>query len=218
MKMTTSPGFTLASLLGISLLSLSAAGAQTITQHYSNSGPADGNLAAIGFDSYQWAEATGYDTTGTQVGVQGGTLFNTNWSSINYVFSAPTAPAGYELTGVDLSLFIYSMVPINSTTTFDIYAGLDRTGGVVGHFDLTHPVDINTFQDISIPVSALAGGFSLGYATNSISPPNFVTYTEGVANTALHPEVTFTFSAIPEPSVAVLGALGGLALLRRRRA
>lgn len=177
------------------------AGSRTSMFYYSGTvGAGNITLSAVSGSSnqgmYVW-ELSGVDKTAAVVGVVG-TLGDTNSTTITTTAanSFIVDAIGWNTTNA-LSSTIVTLSPDanNSTLTEDFSYEINlNTGGVLGGGSGT---------------AGVAGIYQLGW-----------NITQNDANTgrgALN-EVAFAFTPVPEPSAALLGGLGLLVLLRRKRA
>ena len=116
-------------------------------------------------------------------------------ANITLVSTPPTGTAGYALAGNSSQTFTITNKSLIGTGTINTdlssyLAAYTGTGSV-------------TFDAAIAPTVLIQGGS----ATFDMS---------GISNTSVL-TLTYVYDAIPEPSVAMLGGLGALALLRRRR-
>lgn len=185
------------------------------------------SLADSGYDSHQYRHGDGAVTDTGLMSAQSPNALGTN--RLSSVFSlgsfgndvgTGTDGSTEQITSVTLWLYVASISPLNTTDTFTIFSGLNSTTGAVGSFSVTQPTDVNTFVGIDIPLSVALSGFTIGNGNNQTPTQLLNTYTEsaGVANATNRPGFSVTTVMIPEPSSALLGALGAAVLLRRRRA
>jgi len=85
-------------------------------------------------------------------------------------------------------------------------------GGIAQDLDLT-----SVLASYQSATGAGSVSFTASNAANAtVTGGNFSLNADTVANSTTL-RMTYTYTAVPEPSVAVLGGLGALALLRRRR-
>ena len=147
--------------------------------------------------------AAGINTTGTNgnFGVAGtlslGTIGGMTLTSANFDFDLSNSAGGVNdliLTGSALSL----------------------TGSEVFTFNLLDGLTLDTTTAYTLISGASSSSFASGnfstWTTNFVNSSNYnATYSFNTNN------LQVTFAAIPEPSVALLSALGLLTLLRRRR-
>jgi hypothetical protein len=122
---------------------------------------------------------------------------------------------GFDGTVASGASITYTLTGLSANTDYEFYffnpewGQTDRTGFLDGSDDVG-----NTF---AVDQSAGSGASIIKYAYNTGASTSFtMTVTSDTQNTSLH---NYGFvNIIPEPSTALLGGLGLLALLRRRRA
>jgi hypothetical protein len=135
---------------------------------------------------------------GSNAGLFNDPTFPTNFEGI---FSRQGAVTGTNLdpfTGKNIYLVISNASTLSGGTQYLVYKLDAQFGAQAGE-----PIN----STITIDSQALAGTLLLG----SIGPDRTVGGVDSLA------EPSFQLQAIPEPSAALLGGLGALALLRRRR-
>jgi hypothetical protein len=168
------------------------------------------------------------NSTGPEIGVANANTFGNNRvaSGIDLgSFALQGAPGtdGSVETVVSVTLLLY--VTSASITAPDpiisIYAGLantNGTGGALGTYTLGQS-SVGSYLSIDIPYSVAFAGFTIADLINRV-PQDSANYgTEENTTLAFQPAYRVnTVYVIPEPSAALLGALGSLTLLRRRRA
>jgi hypothetical protein len=183
-----------------------------------------------GYNSYQYRHNDGnVDDTGGVIGVLGANAAGIN--RISSVFDLGTlASTGNDIgtgsdgsvetiTSITLFLYVTDVSPNSGTFTFDIYTGLNSTTDSVSSFTVS-ATNENGFIAIDIPISVAFSGFTIGYGTNNPTQRLLNTATETNSTVTFLPgfRVNTELVLIPEPAAALLGALGSLFLLRRRRA
>ena len=128
----------------------------------------------------------------------GGTDLSYDSGSVGLATTPPTTGAGHLLAA-------------GATQTYTL-TGKSLIGGIAQDFDLT-----SVLASYQSATGAGSVSFTASNAANAtVTGGDFSFSATGVANsTALR--MTYDYTAVPEPSVAVLGGLGALALLRRRR-
>jgi MYXO-CTERM domain-containing protein len=128
----------------------------------------------------------------------GGTDLSYDSGSVDLVTSPATTGAGDSLAS-------------GETKTYTL-TDKSLIGGTAQDFDLTSA--LTSYQDAT---GADTVSFTASNAANAtVTGGNFSLNADTVANSTTL-RMTYTYTAVPEPSVAMLGGLGGLALLRRRR-
>lgn len=136
-----------------------------------------------------------------------------------------------EILTVTLYVYVLSSSPLDETRRFQLYYGnsgingdadpLTPDGAVAGtEFSIDPTADVGSYYGINIPVSLALAGFSIGPSASDgpMSPASIlqVVTSGGAANQQPGFAVT-THMIIPEPATALLGGMGSLLLLRRRR-
>lgn len=219
-----------APFVALGLLTAGSASGQTITQFFSNAGSGSnaaaggvtstGTLSSIGFDMSTYNEFSGQtlnDNGGVSTRPANGAV---RALSQNFTSSLVT-PAGYELSSVTVYIFAESINPDGSLTSFTLNDSLNGTGNVIQTLDLLGGAggQEGTFLALTLTAQQYLGGFSISSpglgATALFNASSELSTTNGGFQT---PGLSATFTAIPEPSAVLLGAIGSLALLRRRRA
>lgn len=110
----------------------------------------------------------------------------------------------------------------------EVLVSLDPEGGIGG----THPsANVTEVVDNGTGMITLSGQGLVDFLNARADDNGYVTFITGItdttgrgwgiaskenADTALHPKLSLTYSAVPEPASAAVVALGGTALLRRR--
>lgn len=130
------------------------------------------------------------------------------------------------ITGAILYLNISALQPNNATHTFTLFAGANgiyngtylQPGTAVSTFTLTDPAQENQVVAIPIPTSLLGSAFSIGSPTPASPITAFSSSTESNGTASLRPGFAITTAVVPEPATGLLGLLGSLVLLKRRRA
>lgn len=113
---------------------------------------------------------------------------------------------------------------------------LSGTGAVAGNLtslDQDLGADVTETANNTSGIYTISGPDLVTFLAGRVSDDGFVTFlveptdtngrgwgwaTKESADSALQPTLTLDYSGVPEPSVAILGALGCLGLVRRRRA
>lgn len=197
--------------------------------------------ASTPWEPVDWADNT---TTPTDLGPAAGSSVTRTSSStpvytslpttidlLQYVGFSQSAEAGYELTITDMtfqtgSVFSGSAPTRYPTTAYVWGYRVDNGTGfgdwvlgdtsVRGDSDFTDRTTIKSWdmEDFSTTGTVEFGLFAAGdpYTGAGAPNPNYDARVEVRSVT-----VNGTVAAVPEPSTAILGALGSLALLRRRR-
>ncbi len=162
----------------------------------------NGNTVGGGADSMAFTPQSGfvYDVTAT-INV---TAANGSWVGVGFLetnttygfFGSQTTPAALRTTDWQIWPQAFNA---NSLTSNEVLVRLDTTG-------------------VQWKTAMYQGGIQIGstftYTTNpTINWVGFVSEGTAVGNIS-----AFQLTAVPEPTTALLGALGMLALLRRRRA
>jgi hypothetical protein len=175
-----------------------------------------GNLDSIGYDSSTYNAATGATfadpgTISTRPFINAAVPAYFQNYNIN---GLPTSVGAETLQSVTLFIYAESVNPDGSNLGFTIYDALNGAGGTIP-LTLSNANEGNFFS-FTLTAAQIANGFSIG-ATGL--PTNALLNVASEENTSfdLRPGVLATY-AIPEPSAALLGAVGALVLLRRRRA
>jgi len=123
-----------------------------------------------------------------------------------------------EIQTVTLWVYASALSPNNQTNSFNIYTGTSGNDGtVVGSFSVTDPTNENTFIGIDIPLSVAFAGFSIGSNLVLATQDSLQVSTDTNSNATRHPGFAVQTILVPEPSTALLGSLGMLAIFRRRR-
>lgn len=224
LRNTTPAG--LASLLAIGLLASGAAMGQTL--FYSNAGSgsnaaaggvtSDGTLGSIGFDISYYNAVSGTqfaDTGGASARPQQGAAVSAY--NINFAASNLIAPPGTELSSVTLYLFASSINPDGTTQNYTLYDGLNATGGT-SIVPISQSTSEGQFLALTLTGAQFLNGFSLSAVGLLPGTLLNISTENNVATPIQTPGISVTFAPVPEPSAALLGALGSFALLRRRRA
>lgn len=224
--------YTKSILIAAFIATAASASAQNFSYFYGENVQGGGYTDVLGlpsdFNMEQYNENTGALSSGatessvspdtTALGIQG---FSTVLDLGTFGDQHSTPGFTEVVTGVTLYLWVTNLSPLASTTTFQIYDGLGgRTGTLIGDvITLTEPNSEQAYVAITIPSSLWDGDFSIGKSgQNSSTLFNTVTDNGTAANRPGF-AVTTTLVAIPEPtSAALLGGLGLMALIRRRRA
>lgn len=212
-------------ILPLSLFTaLGAAGAITSIYYTSGSGAPipggatlGGTLASVGFDAYQTNNEDGNINDGGLVAASlngFGQMFYQN-----YTAGLPaTLGDGSTLNSITIILFAEEVSPIGIPGLYNVLDGLGGNGALITSFSLTRPADNGTWVSLTLTATQFAGGFSIAAAdTNTVDVfANFASEENSVAGHT--PLIVANYvSTVPEPSVALLGALGALGLLLRRR-
>lgn len=126
----------------------------------------------------------------------------------------------YELAGVDMGATVTSSVGTTITTPTDnefviSFAGRNGNGDITP--GASSIIDTNLFTLDSIDISD-AGGSGGGGSVGGGAGLAGLTGSQNVSWSTNDGVASYSFQAIPEPSAALLGGLGALMLLRRRRA
>lgn len=150
---------------------------------------------------------------------------------------AASIPAGESIDSISMRLFLdagnFSGMSGGSTPslTVGIFEGVYTAGNqlgalttILGTFTM-QASNVGNWMDISLPLSVLSTGFSFSARPEDQTATlvfagsygNFVFNDPVSAPANKLPGFTVTTTPIPEPSVGLLGLLGGLGLLRRRR-
>lgn len=125
------------------------------------------------------------------------------------VTSAGALPGGFtfdNVAGIQGSRFSLIFLPSLTSSSTDANVVSSTTYGIISGTDWILP--------------SVNGGESFSFsATDSLGAASFfrVTISSGVATNDQYASSAANLTLVPEPSAAVLGALGALALLRRRR-
>jgi hypothetical protein len=242
MKLRTPKHLAIAAITGAIVLTHGIASAQVVGDTYSYffGGPsqqaADGSapydftntLASTGYASQTINHQTSVvDTTNGTNGARSpnGVGQNRTSTSIDLGTFTPLVGTGIDgsietITNVTLLLYVEAQSPIAGIKTFSLYSGLDSTTSPVGSFTVSD-ADIGSFISIDVPSSVAFSGFTIGNGDNH--NPAWVMSTSSEDNSTFNftpgyrVDTVMTLS-VPEPTTALLGGLGALALLRRRRA
>jgi len=205
-------------------------------------GPGDFNqtLIASGFASESYLYLSGttesdnlVQTAATETGTQNGGLGggaglgnNVTATGVDlgtFAFQGgPGIDGSYEVvTSVTLLFYVTSASITAPNPVISIYEGLNNktTTGAVGSTYSVGQSDVGTYISIDIPYSVAFSGFTLGDFIRR-NPQDLANYgTEDNTTVNFQPAYRVnTVYVIPEPSAALLGVIGSLAFLRRRRA
>ncbi len=123
------------------------------------------------------------------------------------VFTLLAAPAVPKLAGDKIAGgFVYTGVDTNSLTGDQIFVRITTSGGVA----ILGTSAVEVFPDLTqtLPSNSVTIGSS-----STISVAQF----SGAENVSFSNANTLNFVTVPEPSIALLGALGVFGLIRRRR-
>lgn len=196
--------------------------------HYDNAGADVGEFVEVAISTTNGSGFTASDYAVEFYNGSNGNLYNTTVTLNNFTtISSPFAVAGSDKLITLYSMFVSGIqngspdglalvnVTNNTVESFLSYEGsFTATGatGIAAALGVTS-TDVGVFEDgTQTGTSLAASGF--GDDANDFNAGSFIlatTATPGGINQGQ------TFSTIPEPSAALLGALGSLALLRRRR-
>jgi hypothetical protein len=209
----------------------------TQTAQLGGAGNYNSTLASSGFasESYLYLQgSTSSDdliqTTATDTGTQnGGMLGVGNGNNVaasgfdlgNFALQGPAGTDGsYEvITSITLLLYVTGASITAPDPVISIYAGLNNATGVgaLGSYSVGQS-QVGSYISIDIPASVAFSGFTLADLVRR-NPQDLANYgTEDNTTIAFQPAYRVnTIYVIPEPSAALLGALGSLTLLRRRR-
>ncbi|MBK1884038.1 hypothetical protein JIN85_16585 [Luteolibacter pohnpeiensis] len=217
------------------LASAGLAGAQTF--YFENAGSTSGvaasggtyagTLSDIGFDAQLWNRGTssvnsdeGGVATRPDVPGPGGAY------DLNFIITNldAYAPEGTVLESVTLYLYTTVIAPDDTDISFSMYDGYQSSLGTFIDY-LTVNSNTAEYQFITITLTAdqITGGFSItSDGLSSSAQMNIASEVNTDDGGAYTPGVSVTYApiAVPEPSIAAMGALGALALAasRRRRA
>jgi hypothetical protein len=203
-------------------------------------GPGDYNstLAASGYASEAYAYFQGstaaddtVTTTATSVGTQNGGTLGTGFGNNRGAFGldlgtfslqgpASTDGSVETITSVTLLLYVTGASITAPDPVLSIYTGLQNSlgTGLVGSSFTVGQSAVGSYISIDIPKEVAFDGFTIADLVRR-NPQDLVNFgSEDNTTIAFQPayRVNTTYM-IPEPSSALLGALGSLALLRRRR-
>jgi hypothetical protein len=201
-------------------------------------GDFNSTLAASGFASESYSYFNGatssddtIDTTATDTGTQNGGIFGSgngnNVSASGFdlgsftLQGAPSTDGSVEtITSVTLLLYVTGASITAPDPIISIYAGLNNATGLnaLGSYTVGQS-NVGSYISIDIPKDVAFDGFTIADLVRR-NPQDLANYgTENNTTLAFQPayRVNTTY-VIPEPSAALLGALGSLVLLRRRRA
>ncbi len=190
-----------------------------------------GGLSSRGLD--QTTDDSGLNTTAANIGDWYHDLSTGN-SGLYWIGNRGTNSATYST--VELSFTFNTSVTVD-TIHFWTYDRLGDSGGrEIKDFDISFSTDGATFSTpisltnwldrdgARIDVDPGAGtNFKIGHQSRSFATQSNVTdikFSNIVAHSVNSQYIAFSevkFSVVPEPSTALLGGLGFLALLRRRR-
>jgi len=205
-------------------------------------GPGDFNstLTASGYASETYAYNNGanladdtMNTAAVTIGTQQGGLAGSNGGNNRTAggfdlgsFSLQGGPGidgSYEVvTSVTLLFYVTSASITAPDPNIGIYSGLnntDLTSTPIATFSVG-TADIGTYITVDVPYSPeLFSGVTLANFAREFPQDSVNFGSENNSTVAFQPAYRInTIYVIPEPSTALLGALGSLALLRRRRA
>lgn len=194
----------------------SASGVNT----YAGVPASDGTLTDIGFDVQMRNRGTGVtDPADTGVAVTRATA-GILVPPLDLNILAPDllsqGPAGSTLESVTIYLFVIGVNPDGTPQTFSVFDDFSGTGNLISTFQLLAPNQENQFMSFTVTGEQFLGGISItsdGGAANT----RMDVYTEQTALFEVAPGLSATFVTIPEPSAALLGGMGSLLILRRRR-
>lgn len=177
-----------------------------------------------------FANANGTVSNGLVWGLMISTA-NTTFSVFDEGFVLSTSLSGKVLPGTD-DYFISSSVLTAQGTTTDLAnpGKINIMNGIVVNDSLTNPIATgNQFaivwfdSTVTSATQSLQGGMKYGLITNAAWTIPASGGTQNIsASFAGSPDPVklangFTVTGVPEPSAAILGAIGALGLLRRRR-
>ena len=164
----------------------------------------------------------GKTITGAQAGLTAGSLFGGD--TIVTTSLSGTGSIGGIMTGVDISSFVNQNFAIvwfnNGSTALNASNIAGQTFGMMRLSDWTLPA---ADSGATFSMSATdAGGTTTYYSTSNPTTATqvgggFFTGSGLAADTGSTAIRGASFAVIPEPSAALLGAIGALGLLRRRR-
>jgi len=134
----------------------------------------------------------------------------------------PGLDGSYEvITSITLLLYVTGASVTAPDPIVSLYPGLNNYSntGAVGSTYTVGNAEVGSYIEIDIPASIAFEGFTIADFVRR-NPQDLVNYgTENNTTSAFQPAYRVnTVYVIPEPSTALLGAIGSLALLRRRRA
>jgi hypothetical protein len=184
------------------------------------------SLADSGYNSWQIRHNDGNITDTGLMSASSPTALNSNRISSVFFLGSFGKDIGTgvdgsveQITSVTLWLYVATISPNGATNTFTIYSGLNSTTNAVGSFTVTEPTDEGGFIGIEIPLSVALTGFTIGNGDSQTPTQVMNTYTESSTTAAFRPGFSVTtVMVIPEPSAVLLGGVGMLVLIRRRRA
>jgi len=202
-------------------------------------GDFNSTLVASGFTSTAHAYYLGgstaddsSDPANPEMGVQNGGTLGTGFGNNRIAtgvdlgsFSLQGGPGidgSYEvITSITLLLYVTSASITAPDPVISLYTGFnnkDATGQVGSSFTVGSSA-VGSYISIDIPASVAFDGFTIADFIRR-NPQDGVNFgSENNSTTAYQPAYRVnTVYVIPEPSSALLGALGSLAFLRRRRA
>jgi len=181
------------------------------------------NLGSLGAVSASLNGASAKNTiTGAQAGITAGSLFGGD-TVVTTSLAGASGSIGNIMTGVNLTPYVgknFAVVWFNATPAALTTNIANAYFGMIRLADWTLPLSDSgaTFTMSSTDASGATSYYSTGAAaTASQVGAGFFTGTGTAANTGSTSVRSATFQVVPEPSAALLGALGALGLLRRRR-